>query len=128
MDRPILHFPMVRIHDIAEGAREAAKTIATQTEAVESVSQVSPLSSQPLRPRLARPLNPHRSKQRMDMTSLKQPHQTRRVSMASGSIRIPPEDYGTTKSELHLKYCIRGVQCTLKRDASKTLIDHFEYQ
>ena len=92
MERPILHFPMVRIHHIAvEEAREAAKTVSTQT--LETDPSASPnyysKKSQQTWPSLR-------------MTSLKPAtHQQprRRISMVSGSIRIPPEDnysYGST--------------------------------
>ena len=91
MERPILHFPMVRIHHIAvEEAREAAKTVSTQTlETDPSSPNYYSKKSQQTWPSLR-------------MTSLKPAtHQQprRRISMVSGSIRIPPEDnysYGST--------------------------------
>ena len=103
MERPILHFPMVRIHHIAvEEAREAAKTVSTQT--LETDPSASPnyysKKSQQTWPSLR-------------MTSLKPAtHQQprRRISMVSGSIRIPPEDnYGST-------YVVVVVSMSLQRE------------
>ena len=113
MERPILHFPMVRIHDIAEEAREAGKTVSTQTvETDPSVSKRPPLLHLSSKKSQTLPSSWHR----MEMTSsLKPPthQQPRRISMASGSIRIPPEqDYGIyLLSTLLLSTIYNTAQC-----------------
>ena len=114
MERPILHFPMVRIHDIAEEAREAAKTVSTQT-----LETTDPSAAAVSSPYYNLHLGPSSKKSSqtlpsLRMTSLKpathQHQRRRRISMVSGSIRIPPEDnYGST-------YVVVVVSMSLQRE------------